>query len=38
MLKLSVSLNINTILNLKYGRWGTTEIKKQITLMILKEI
>ena len=38
MLKLSVSLNINTILNLKYSRRGTTEIKKQITLMILKEI
>lgn len=38
MLKLSISLNINTILNLKYSRRGTTEIKKQITLMILKEI
>ena len=38
MLKLSVSLNIDTILNLKYSRWGTTEIKKQITLMMLKEI
>ena len=38
MLKLSISLNINTILNLKYSSWGTKEIKKQITLMILKEI
>ena len=38
MLKLSISLNINTILSLKYSRRGTTEIKKQITLMILKEI
>ena len=30
MLKLSVSLNINTILNLKYSRRGTMEMKKHL--------